>query len=220
MKVEFLPQNVKSWYLGLIRPVVDFFIRLELNPNFFTTIGFVLSIIAAYMFATGSLRFAGLIVLLAGTFDIVDGQVARATNRVTKFGALYDSTLDRYSEVIIFFGMAYFFVNESMLKTSVAVSIALGGSVMVSYVRARAEALGFECKVGMMQRPERVVYIGLGALIHQVVLILALTIVAVLANFTALQRLYYIWQQENTPEKLELKKQQSATPETGTTDAA
>ena len=111
MKVEFLPQNVKSWYLGLIRPVVDFFIRLELNPNFFTTIGFVLSIIAAYMFATGSLRFAGLIVLLAGTFDIVDGQVARATNRVTKFGALYDSTLDRYSEVIIFFGMAYFFVN-------------------------------------------------------------------------------------------------------------
>ena len=210
MKVEFLPHSVKNWYLGLIKPVVDFFIRLELNPNFFTTIGFVLSIIAAYFFATGSLRLAGLIVLLAGTFDIVDGQVARATDRVTKFGALYDSTLDRYSEVIIFFGLAYFFVNESMLKTSVAVSIALGGSIMVSYVRARAEALGFECKVGMMQRPERVVYIGLGALLHQVLLILAITVIAVIANITALQRLHHIWQQENNPEKLEQKKQHSA----------
>lgn len=219
MKIEFLPEKVKNWFLGLIKPVVDFFIRLELNPNFFTTIGFVLSIIAAYLFATGSLRLAGLIILLAGTFDIVDGQVARATNRVTKFGALYDSTLDRYSEVIMFFGLAYFFVNESMLKTSVAVSIALGGSIMVSYVRARAEALGFECKVGIMQRPERVVYIGLGALIHQYLLIVALTVVAVLANITALQRLYYIWQQENSPEKLELKKQQRAS-ESSATDAA
>lgn len=202
MKIEVLPQNVKNWYLNLIKPVVDFFIRLELNPNFFTTIGFILSIISAYFFAIGNLRLGGFVILLAGTFDIVDGQVARATNRVTKFGALYDSTLDRYSEVIMFFGLAYFFVSQSMLKTSVAVSIALGGSIMVSYVRARAEALGFECKVGMMQRPERVVYIGLGALIHQYALVLALTIVAVLANFTALQRLYHIWQQENGTAKV------------------
>lgn len=205
MKIEVLPQNIKDWFLNFIKPVVDLFIRLELNPNFFTTIGFVLSIISAYFFAVGSLRLGGLVILLAGTFDIVDGQVARATNRVTKFGALYDSTLDRYSEVIMFFGLAYFFVSQSMLKTSVAVSIALGGSIMVSYVRARAEALGFECKVGMMQRPERVVYIGLGALIHQYALILALTIVAVLANFTALQRLYHIWQQENGSSKVEDK---------------
>jgi CDP-diacylglycerol--glycerol-3-phosphate 3-phosphatidyltransferase len=203
MKIEVLPQNLKNWYLNIIKPVVDFFIKLELNPNFFTTIGFILSIISAYFFATGSLRLGGLVILLAGTFDIIDGQVARATNRVTKFGALYDSTLDRYSEVIMFFGLAYFFVSQSMLKTSVAVSIALGGSIMVSYVRARAEALGFACKVGMMQRPERVVYIGLGALIHQYVLVLALTIVAVLANFTALQRLYHIWQQENGAAKVE-----------------
>lgn len=204
MKIEFLPQDIKNWYLKLIKPIVDFFIKLELNPNFFTTIGFILSIIAAYFFAAGSLRIGGLIILLAGTFDIVDGQVARATNRVTKFGALYDSTLDRYSEVIMFFGIAYFFVSQSMLKTSVAVSIALGGSIMVSYVRARAEALGFECKVGIMQRPERVVYIGLGALIHEIMLVIALTIVAVLANFTALQRLYHIWKQENGESKHEV----------------
>lgn len=216
MKIEFLPQDIKNWYLKLIKPIVDFFIKLELNPNFFTTIGFILSIIAAYFFAVGSLRAGGLIILLAGTFDIVDGQVARATGRVTKFGALYDSTLDRYSEVIMFFGIAYFFVSQSMLKTSVAVSIALGGSVMVSYVRARAEALGFECKVGVMQRPERVVYIGLGALIHQIMLVIALTIVAVLANFTALQRLYHIWQQENGSSKLKTSTAEK-TPEANST---
>lgn len=206
MKIEILPENVKAWYLNLVTPVVDFFIRLELNPNFFTTIGFILNIIAAYFFGAGSLRLAGFVVLLAGTFDIIDGRVARATNRVTKFGALYDSTLDRYSEVIMFFGLAYYFVNQAMLSASysyfnifstVAVSVALGGSIMVSYVRARAEALGFECKVGMMQRPERIVYIGFGALLHKFLLIIAILIVAVLANYTALQRLYHIWKQEN-----------------------
>lgn len=203
MKIEFLPESLKNGYLRAITPVVDFFIRLQLNPNFFTTIGFVLSIIAAYFFATGGLRLAGFIILLAGTFDIIDGRVARATNRVTRFGALYDSTLDRYSEVIMFFGLAFYFVSKNMMLTSVAVSIALGGSIMVSYVRARAEALGFDCKVGIMQRPERVVYIGVGALIHEYALIVALSIVAILANFTALQRLYHIWRQENGSSKIE-----------------
>lgn len=206
MKIEILPEGLKRWYLGLINPVVQFFIDLKLNPNFFTSIGFILSIIAAYFFAAGYLRSAGFIMLLAGTFDIIDGKVARATNRVTKFGALYDSTLDRYSEVIIFFGLAYYFVSRAILHpgsfyldifSSVAVSVALGGSIMVSYVRARAEALGFECKVGMMQRPERVVYIGISSLIHEYMLILALLLIAVLANYTAMQRLYHVWKEEN-----------------------
>lgn len=197
VKVNILPDTLKNWYLGLIQPVIDFFIRLELNPNFFTTIGFILTIGAAILFATGYLRIAGIIVLLAGTFDIVDGKVARLSNRVTKFGALYDSTLDRYSEVIMFFGMAFFFVKQNMFITSVAVSFALGGSVMVSYVRARAEALGFQCKVGIMQRPERVVYIGLGALIHLYCLIFAILLIAVFANITAIQRIYHVWTQEN-----------------------
>ncbi len=200
-----LPSSVKSWYLNLMRPVFDFFIELEINPNFFTTIGFVLSIISAYMFATGSLRMAGALVLLAGTFDIIDGRVARATNRVTKFGALYDSTLDRYSEVIVFFGLAYYFVSQGMLITSTAVFVALGGSIMVSYVRARAEGLGFECNVGLMQRPERIVYLGVSALVHKYLLIIAIMLIAVLANYTAIQRLYHVWKKENGAkfEKLE-----------------
>ncbi|MFQ5484891.1 MAG: CDP-alcohol phosphatidyltransferase family protein, partial [Desulfobacterales bacterium] len=192
-KINVLPNGIKNWYLGLIQPVVKFFVRLELNPNFFTTIGFILTIGAAVLFATGHLTIAGGIILLAGTFDIIDGKVARATKRVTKFGALYDSTLDRYAEVIMFFGLAFYFVKADMFITSVAVSFALGGSVMVSYVRARAEALGFQCKVGIMQRPERVVYIGFGAIlsiIHLYALIFAILLIAVFANVTAIQRIY------------------------------
>ncbi len=211
VKVNVLPDKVKNWYLRLINPVVDFFISLELNPNFFTTIGFLLTVGAAVLFATGHLVIAGVIVLLAGTFDIIDGKVARATKRVTKFGALYDSTLDRYSEVIMFFGLAFYFVKADMFITSIAVSFAVGGSVMVSYVRARAEALGFQCKVGIMQRPERVVYIGFGAIlsfIHIGTLIFAVLLVAVFANVTAIQRIYHVWIAENGKKRQKLSEKE------------
>jgi len=204
LEINILPDGVKNWYLRLIQPVVDFFIRLELNPNFFTTIGFVLTVGSALLFATGYLRIAGGIILLAGTFDIIDGKVARLSGRVTKFGALYDSTLDRYSEVIMFFGLAFYFVKADMFLTSIAVSFALGGSVMVSYVRARAEALGFHCKVGIMQRPERLVYVGFGAIFHLYVLIFAIMLIAIFANITAIQRIYHVWTQENGKKKEKL----------------
>ncbi len=209
MKLDILPEGVKQWYLDFTQPVVDLFIDLELNPNFFTTIGFIISVIAAFYFGAGHYRIGGALVLLAGTFDIIDGRVARATSRVTRFGALYDSTMDRYSEVIMFFGLAYYFVyqawnglmNEYLaFITAMGVSIALGGSVMVSYVRARAEGLGLECKVGLMQRPERIVYIGVSALFSKYLLIVAILLVAVLANYTAMQRLYHIWNTERARE--------------------
>lgn len=196
-KINILPDGVKNFYLNILTPVVKFFIERDLNPNLFTTVGFVVSIVSAYFFGIGSLTIAGILVLLSGTFDIIDGKVARATNRVTKFGALYDSTLDRYAEVIMFFGLAYYFVSLDYLWRSVAVSIALGGSLMVSYVRARAEGLGLECKVGIMQRPERIVLIGFGAIIHEYVLMGAVIAIAILANFTAGQRLYHVWATEN-----------------------
>lgn len=194
-KINILPDWLKNFYLNLLTPVVQFFIARDVNPNLFTTVGFAVSVVSAYCFGIGELRVAGVLVLLSGTFDIIDGRVARATNRVSKFGALYDSTLDRYAEVMIFFGLAYF--SRELLWQSVAVSIALGGSMMVSYVRARAEGLGFACKVGIMQRPERIVLIGFGAIIHEYALIGAVIAVAVLANFTAGQRLYHIWTTEN-----------------------
>lgn len=200
LKVDLLPEGIRNWYLNLITPVVNFFISRSLNPNWFTTAGFILSVITAFVFAFGKLPLAGALILLAGTFDIVDGRVARATNRVTKFGALYDSALDRYAEVFIFFGVAYHFVDLDYLWRSVAVCIALGGSMMVSYIRARAEGLDLECKVGIMQRPERIVLLGLGSIatiFYEYALDVAIWIIAVLANFTAIQRLYHVWAVEN-----------------------
>ncbi len=213
IKIVFLPDWIKNLYLRIISPVIDFLIKRRLNPNHFTTLGLIMSVIAAYLFGAGFLKIAGAIMLMAGTFDIIDGKVARATNRVTKFGALYDSTLDRYAEVTIFFGLAYYFVNNDWtggslhlsfinwtindinisLISTIAVCMSLGGSVMTSYVRARAEGLGLECKVGLMQRPERLVFIAFGAIFHKVLLVIALIIVAIFSNVTAVQRLYHIW---------------------------
>lgn len=144
------------------------------------------------------------LLLLGGLFDMIDGAVARAANRVTRFGALYDSTLDRYAEIIIFFGIGYYYVNklgqgsDSGLLISMAVFIGLAGSIMVSYVRARAEGLGFECKVGIMQRPERLILLSIGALISDKWLVIMIILVAVLSNVTAIQRIIHIWLAENS----------------------
>ncbi len=207
LKVNILPDGVKNWYLNLITPVVNVFITRAVNPNLFTTLGFLVSIISAALFVLGYPRWGGALVLLSGTFDIMDGKVARATNQVTKFGALYDSTLDRYAEVVVFFGLAYFFDRDpsTFLKNLdsswrmlgvIAVCMALGGSMMVSYVRARAEGLGLQCKVGIMQRPERIVLLGFGALIHEIALMIAVGLIAVLSNFTAFQRLMHVRNEE------------------------
>ncbi len=207
LKVNILPDGVKNWYLNLITPIVNFFITRAVNPNLFTTLGFLVSMISAALFVMGYPRWGGALVLLSGTFDIMDGKVARATNQVTKFGALYDSTLDRYAEVVVFFGLAYFFDRGHIdflkeldsrwrMVAVIAVSVALGGSMMVSYVRARAEGLGLQCKVGIMQRPERIVLLGLGALIHEIVLLIAVGLIAVLSNFTAFQRLVHVRNEE------------------------
>jgi CDP-diacylglycerol--glycerol-3-phosphate 3-phosphatidyltransferase len=221
IKIVFLPDWLKNLYLRAVSPIVDFFIKRKLNPNHFTTIGLIFSVIAAYLFGNGFFRIAGILMLISGTFDIIDGKVARATNRVTKFGALYDSTLDRYAEVTIFFGLAYYFVNNHWtigsinfsfiywtineinisLISTIAVCMALGGSVMTSYVKARAEGLGLECKVGVMQRPERIVFIAFGAIFHRIALVIAIIIVAIFANITAIQRLYHVWITEKVKRK-------------------
>lgn len=200
-KVNFLPDSARDWFLSLITPITDFFIKRGINPNFFTTVGLIISVISAFYFSRGFIRLGGLLLLFAGVFDIFDGRVARATNRETKFGALYDSTLDRYGEVFVLFGLAYHFSTTPVFIAGyqmnaiiiLAISMALGGSVMTSYVRARAEGLGLECKVGIMQRSERVVYLGFGAILHVFILALVLIFIAIFSNFTAMQRLYHVW---------------------------
>lgn len=167
--------NLQSGIYKVIDPVVRVLIKLGLTPNVVTSIGFVLNLGVAVIFILGAeegnrgdLRYvgwAGGLILFAGLFDMLDGQVARLGNMKSTFGALYDSVLDRYSELIMFFGICYYLVGHHYFISSMFAFIALIGSMMVSYVRARAEGLGIECKGGLMQRPERVVSIGLCAVI-------------------------------------------------------
>jgi CDP-diacylglycerol---glycerol-3-phosphate 3-phosphatidyltransferase len=189
---EALPESLKDGYARAVSPFIRLLTRWDMHPNTFTVFGLIVSAAAAVFMAVGSFRIAASLVLLAGFFDTVDGKLARQSGKVTKFGALLDSTLDRYSEVLLFFGMAYFFIEHDRYLTSVAVAVALGGSLMVSYVRARAESLGFDCRVGILQRPERLILIAAGGMIHPAALVVSIWIIAVLANVTAFIRLLHV----------------------------
>ncbi len=163
----------KAIYI-VIDPFVKLLIKLGLTPNAVTTIGFVLNVGVAVIFVAGAeegnrddlsyVGWAGALILFAGLFDMLDGQVARIGKMGSSFGALYDSVLDRYSELIMFLGICYYLVGHHYFLSSLFAFIALIGSMMVSYTRARAEGLGIECKDGLMQRPERIILIGVSAI--------------------------------------------------------
>src|ERR1700709_492051 len=170
-----LRTNLQLGIYKVIDPIVKLLIKLGLTPNVVTSIGFVLNVGVAVIFIVGAeegnrgdlsyVGWAGALILFAGLFDMLDGQVARLGNMKSTFGALYDSVLDRYSELIMFLGICYYLVGHHYFISSISAFIALIGSMMVSYVRARAEGLGIEIKGGLMQRPERVVTIGLCAVL-------------------------------------------------------
>lgn len=199
-----LPKSIQKWFLRLVDPVIEFIVHFNVHPNFFTVLGLLSSMIGAYFFARHNLRIGAIYILIGGLCDIIDGKVARKSGLSSKFGALFDSSLDRFSEVFMFLGVAIFFVKSGYSTTSIMVFLGLGGSMMVSYVRARAEGLGYACKVGIMQRPERIVYISAGALIHEYVLVVVVWMVAILANFTAIQRMYHVWHLERTEKEKEI----------------
>ncbi len=158
----------------IIDPFVKLLIKIGLSPNAVTTIGFVLNVGVTIIFIAGVEKanrgdlsyvgWAGALILFAGVFDMLDGQVARLGKMSSTFGALYDSVLDRYSELVMFFGICYYLVGHHYFLSSIFAFIAMIGSMMVSYTRARAEGLGIECKDGLMQRPERIITIGVAAI--------------------------------------------------------
>jgi phosphatidylinositol phosphate synthase len=187
-----LDKYLKNIALTFLRPLARLFIRLGFSPDWLTLTGLVTNIVATAAFAVGQLRWGAAIMLAAGLCDILDGQVAREGRKETKFGALLDSTTDRYSEIFIYFGIGAYFIRESEWIASGVLFFALSGSLMVSYVRARAEGLGEECKVGFMQRPERIVALAAGGLLGHKGLILVLVVLAVTTNYTVLERLTYI----------------------------
>ena len=184
----------------LTQPVVRLLAKTCITPNAITWFGFLLAVGAAAFIITGHLFAAGFVVLLAGFFDILDGALARHTNRTTHFGAVLDSTLDRLAEGVLLLGILVLYAREQSVAGILLVSLALLGSLLVSYIRARAEALGVECQVGLFTRAERVIVLALGLLLNQFAyaLVIALAIIAIFSFITAGQRLLYVWQQTKT----------------------
>lgn len=195
----------------LINPIIKGMIKMGITPNMVTTIGFVGNVVAAFLFIHASqlspismgfswIGWGGAILLFSGLFDMMDGRLARLGNMSTTFGAFWDSTLDRYSELFSLFGITLYLMTASGIWAGVITFLALVGSIMVSYVRARAEGLGIECKVGLMQRPERVVVTALAAIITGMTsnlwwLIGGMALIAVLANITAFWRVAHCYKQ-------------------------
>jgi len=168
-----------------------------LTPDALTWLGFLLTIGAAVLIVFGHLLAAGAVVLAAGLFDMLDGALARLTNRVSRFGGILDSTLDRLSEAAVLLALLTLSLQEGRVLYGVLIGVVLLGSLMVSYIRARIEAMDIECKAGFFTRPERVVVIALGLMLNQFdyALLSALSIVALFSWITVVERLVYAWRQ-------------------------
>ena len=172
--------------------------RVPLTPNQVTVVGMALTFVAAALAAFGYLLWGGLVLILAGTCDILDGALARSTHKSYPYGAFLDSTLDRYSEGAIYVGLAAYFISMGgplQRWLVLATLAALAGSFLVSYVRARAQSLGFTCESGVFARPERVVITVIGLIFGGFVLYAVVFLLAVLTNLTALQRIREVWLQ-------------------------
>lgn len=193
--------------------------RIPVTPNQITVVGVALTFVAAVLAALGYLRGAGVVLIFAGTFDILDGALARSSGRSYPYGAFLDSTLDRYSEGAIYIGLAAYFASMDgplqrwLLLSTVA---ALAGSFLVSYVRARAQSLGFTCESGVFARPERVVATVVGLIFGGVVLYVVVFLLAILTNLTALQRIREVWLQGRA-QRLAMEREAAAAPKGGTT---
>jgi CDP-diacylglycerol--glycerol-3-phosphate 3-phosphatidyltransferase len=193
--------------------------RVPLTPNQVTLVGFSLTVVASGLAAFGQLRWAGIVLIFAGTCDILDGALARSTNASYPYGAFLDSTLDRYSEGAVYIGRAAYFltIGGPMQRWLVLATLAaLAGSFLVSYVRARAQSLGFSCETGLFARPERVVVTVIGLIAGGVVLYGVVFLLAILTNLTALQRIREVWLQgraQRLEREREIKARRAAPPQ-------
>jgi CDP-diacylglycerol--glycerol-3-phosphate 3-phosphatidyltransferase len=177
----------------LLGAIVRVFVACRINPNALTVFGFLLNLVAAYLFAYGYFRWAGGTIILAGLFDMLDGRVARLSNRVTPFGGFFDSVLDRYSDLCLMIGLLVFYGRINRFWYVTLVAFVMIGSVMVSYARARAENLIPSCRVGFLERPERTVLLIIGAMFDRMAPVL--WVIAVLSATTVIHRMVYTWQE-------------------------
>ena len=212
-------QKFQAWVRRWAERAVGVFRDSPITPNMLTLFGLVITGVGALLVAMGQLLVGGVVLAFAGMFDIFDGALARAAGKVYRYGAFLDSTVDRYSEGVVYLGILIYFLDQHDGLRPIIVLIALAGSFLVSYVRARAQSLGFTCDVGILARPERVVIIVAGLLLEALglkiagwtPLTVALLVLAVGTNFTAVQRVWVVWQQ-NRAELRALRGQASAGP--------
>jgi CDP-diacylglycerol--glycerol-3-phosphate 3-phosphatidyltransferase len=184
----------------LLDTIVRWLALARINPNVLTFFGLVINTVAAFLFgyANGDNQrtmffYAGLVIIGSGFFDLVDGRVARASNQVTRFGGFFDSVVDRYSDASLFFGLLVFYARGNRFFYVVLTAFVMISSIMVSYTRARAESLIPTCKVGFMERPERLVLLIIGALFNRMTP--ALWVIAVISTLTVIHRIQFTWQQ-------------------------
>lgn len=211
-RVVFLSEKNRARYLRIITPITKLLSRLGVHPNILSLAGLIFSVTAGVAFSTGAFFWGAWIVMLAGTCDTMDGEIARRSGKNNRFGAFFDSTLDRYSDAFILLGMGWYFAGGPALFGAegdgevgvqswwavVFVIAALAGSFMVSYTRARAEFLGFECKIGLMQRPERITLLIMGSLLGSIPVVglgllkAMLLVLAVSSHITAIHRMVHV----------------------------
>jgi len=187
MFTDFMRRAFK-WFLD---PVSRALGNAGISPNALTIIGFAMSAGVAYLLASGRFFWGAIVLLFASAFDGLDGALARNANRITQFGAFLDSTLDRYSEALVYLGLVFYFGRAGQITLLILCYVTIIGSILVSYTRARAEGLGIACKEGLLTRVERVAVLILFLFINR--LDIGLWILAILANVTALQRIYVVW---------------------------
>jgi len=193
-----LTDRVRYLVRGIIDPIADVLVWLGFTPNTLTLIGFLMNVAVAVVLSQGEMRWGALAFFLASAFDGLDGALARKLDRVSRFGAFLDSTMDRLSEAAVFLGLLVWYTGQGAKQEIVLIYATIVGSLMVSYSRARAEGLGMDCKVGLLTRMERSIVLLVGLLVEQVTI--TLWVMAVLANLTALQRMAYVWRTSKAEE--------------------
>ncbi len=187
----------------IIQLIVRALALSRVNPNVLTFLGLVINVVAAVFLAVGRFRVAGCIIIFAGLFDMVDGRVARETNRVTRFGAFFDSVLDRYSDLALLIGLLVYYGTINRPFYVVLTAIVMMASVLISYARTRAENIIPTCKVGFLERPERIVLIIIGALFDKMAPVL--WVIAVLGNITVIHRMIFTYQESKRLENAQLR---------------
>src|ERR1019366_164000 len=188
---------------AIIDRIVRWLALSRIHPNVLTFIGLLINIYAAWLLSRGGFRWAAVVVIAAGLFDMVDGRVARATSQVTRFGGFFDSVVDRYSDLALYVGLLVYYASINRFFYIVLTAVVMTGSVMVSYTRARAENTIPKCKVGFLERPERIVLIIIGALFDRMAA--ALGVIAVLSNLTVIHRMIYTGREATRLEEAQLR---------------